>query len=97
MRQSIPSYLFALAVGHLTFEAIGPRTGVYAEPEIVAEAAWEFAQNEDVLAAGEALFGPYRWDRYDLLMIPPAFPYGGMENPRLTFLNASYVRRVAHL
>lgn len=92
MGQPIPSYLFAFAVGHLTFATIGPRTGVYAEPEIVSEAAWEFAQNEDVLTAGEALFGPYRWDRYDLLMIPPAFPYGGMENPRLTFLNASYVR-----
>lgn len=92
MGQSVPSYLFAFAVGHLAFREIGPRTGVYAEPEIVEEAAWEFAQNEDVLTAGEALFGPYRWDRYDLLMIPPAFPYGGMENPRLTFLNASYVR-----
>ena len=92
MPQPIPSYLFAFAVGNLTFQAVGPRTGIYAEPEIVHQAAWEFAENEDKLRAAEALFGPYLWDRYDLLIMPPAFPYGGMENPRLTFLNSVYVQ-----
>jgi leukotriene-A4 hydrolase len=92
MRQSIPSYLFSMAIGHLAFEGIGPRTGVYAEPELIHEAAWEFAQSEAYLEAGERLFGPYLWDRYDILLLPAVFPYGGMENPRLTFLNASYVR-----
>jgi aminopeptidase N len=91
MPQPIPSYLLAFAVGNLSFEAVGARTGIYAEPEILQEAAWEFAENEDRLRAGESLFGPYLWDRYDVLIMPPAFPYGGMENPRLTFLNSTYV------
>lgn len=92
MPQPIPSYLFAFAVGNLEFQTIGPRTGVYAEPEIVHDAAWEFDENEDKLRAGESLFGPYLWDRYDVLVMPPAFPYGGMENPRLTFFNSAYVQ-----
>jgi aminopeptidase N len=92
MPQPIPSYLFAFAIGNLAFQTVGPRTGIYAEPEIVAAAAWEFAGNEDQLRAAEGLFGPYQWDRYDVLVMPPAFPYGGMENPRLTFLNSAYVQ-----
>jgi leukotriene-A4 hydrolase len=92
MPQPIPSYLLAFALGDLAFESVGPRTGIYAEPEILQQAAWEFAGNEDRLRAGEALFGPYLWDRYDVLVMPPAFPYGGMENPRLTFLNSVYVQ-----
>jgi len=92
MPQPIPSYLFAFAVGNLAFEAIGPRTGIYAEPETIQAAAWEFAENEDRLRSAEALFGPYLWERYDVLIMPPAFPYGGMENPRLTFLNSAYVQ-----
>ena len=91
MRQPIPSYLFAFAVGRLAFQTLGPRTGVWAEPPTLPAAAWEFAENEAKLEAGEGLFGPYLWDRYDLLIMPPAFPYGGMENPRLTFLNGCYV------
>lgn len=91
MPEPIPSYLFAFAVGNLSFQALGPRTGLYAEPEILEAAAWEFAENEDKVRAAEELFGPYLWDRYDLLLLPPAFPYGGMENPRLTFLNSCYV------
>jgi aminopeptidase N len=84
--QAIPSYLLALAVGELEFRQLGPRTGVYAEPALLEAAAWEFAENEARLSAAEALFGPYAWDRYDLLVMPPSFPINGMENPRLTFI-----------
>ena len=85
MPEAIPSYLIALAVGDLSFESIGRRTGVYAEPSVTASAAREFADTERMMEAAERLFGPYRWGRYDLLVLPPSFPYGGMENPRLTF------------
>ncbi|MGE5248736.1 MAG: M1 family metallopeptidase [Bacteroidota bacterium] len=86
MPQPIPSYLFALAVGDLRFKELGPRTGVYAEPSVLEAAAWEFAENERKVEEAERLFGPYLWDRYDLLIMPPSFPYGGMENPRLSFI-----------
>ena len=85
MPQRIPSYLLALAVGDLEFRAMGERTGVFAEPSVVEKAAWEFAETEDMMVAVEALYGPYLWGRYDILVLPPAFPFGGMENPRLTF------------
>jgi aminopeptidase N len=85
MTQPIPSYLMALAVGDLEFKPLGRRTGVYAEPPVVARAAAEFADLEELLAACEKLYGPYRWERYDVLVMPPSFPFGGMENPRLTF------------
>lgn len=85
MTEPIPSYLIALAVGDLQFKAVGPRTGVYAEPPVVSKAAAEFADLEDMLTACERLYGPYRWGRYDVLVMPPSFPFGGMENPRLTF------------
>lgn len=85
MDQPIPAYLMALAVGNLEFEDIGERTGVYAEPEVIEKAANEFAEVEDMVSVAEALYGPYRWERYDLLVLPPSFPFGGMENPRLTF------------
>ena len=85
MPQAIPSYLIALAVGDLQFQEISPRAGVYAEPSVVAEAAAEFSDIEAMMAAAEKLYGPYRWERYDILVLPPSFPYGGMENPRLTF------------
>lgn len=85
MPQAIPSYLIALAVGDLEFRAVGDRTGVWAEPSVVEKAAWEFADMETMLQAAESLFGPYRWGRYDVLVLPPSFPFGGMENPRLTF------------
>jgi leukotriene-A4 hydrolase len=91
MPQPIPSYLFALAVGDLDFKAIGPRTGVYAEPEIVEAAAWEFGENERKLELAEGLLGPYLWGRYDVLVMPPSFPFGGMENPRLTFMNPTTI------
>jgi aminopeptidase N len=86
MPQPIPSYLLALAVGNLEFRAMSKRTGVYAEPEVIEKAAWEFADTEEIMIAAEGLYGPYRWGRYDILVLPPSFPYGGMENPRLTFI-----------
>ena len=91
MPQPIPAYLFALAVGNLDFRELGPRTGIYAEPELVEAAAWEFAENETRIIEAEKLLGPYLWERYDLLVLPPSFPYGGMENPRLTFLTPTAI------
>lgn len=103
MRQPIPSYLIALAAGDLAFAPLGPRAGVYAEPSVIDAAAAEFADTEAMMAATERLYGPYRWDRYDLLVLPPSFPFGGMENPRLTFAtptilagDRSLVSLVAH-
>lgn len=86
MPQPIPSYLLALAVGRLESRDLSPRARVWAEPELVEAAAWEFAGVEDMILKAEGLFGPYPWDRYDMLVLPPSFPYGGMENPRMTFL-----------
>ncbi len=85
MDQPIPSYLLALAAGNLQFQEISFRAGIYAEPSMVGKAAWEFADLEKMIAAAEALYGPYQWERYDVLVLPPSFPFGGMENPRLTF------------
>jgi leukotriene A-4 hydrolase/aminopeptidase len=85
MRQPIPSYLIALGVGDLRFRSLGPRTGVYAEPSVINLAARELSDTEKMVRATERLYGPYRWGRYDILVLPPSFPYGGMENPRLTF------------
>jgi leukotriene-A4 hydrolase len=85
MKQAIPSYLLALAVGDLEFRKIGPRAGIYAEPKLAARAAAEFSELEEMMRAAEGVYGPYRWGRYDVLVMPPSFPYGGMENPRLTF------------
>jgi leukotriene-A4 hydrolase len=91
MPQAIPSYLIALAVGDLEFKETGPRTGVYAEKPVVKGAAKEFADTESMIAAGEKLFGPYRWTRYDILVLPPSFPVGGMENPRLSFITPTVI------
>lgn len=85
MEQPIPAYLIALAVGDLAFRPLGARTGVYAEPGMVEKAAWEFADMERMLESAEELYGAYRWGRYDVIVLPPSFPFGGMENPRLTF------------
>lgn len=86
MPQPIPTYLIALAVGDLEGRDLSPRSRIWAEPATVGRAAWEFAGIEDMIVTAEALFGPYEWERYDMLVLPPSFPYGGMENPRLTFL-----------
>jgi len=91
MPQPIPSYLIALAVGDLKFKPMGKRTGVYAESEILSAAAAEFADTESMLEATEAKFGPYSWGRYDLLILPPSFPFGGMENPRLSFITPTVI------
>ena len=91
MPQTIPSYLIALAVGDLEFKETGPRTGVYAEKPVVRAAAKEFADTESMVAAAEKLFGPYRWTRYDILVLPPSFPVGGMENPRLSFITSTAI------
>lgn len=91
MEKPIPPYLIALAVGDLKYQPLGPRTGVWAEPSVLEAAAWEFADTEKMLAAAERLFGPYRWGRYDILVLPPSFPFGGMENARLTFATPTII------
>lgn len=85
MKQPISSYLLALAVGDVGFKSISNRSGVYAEPSLVEPSAWEFADLEKMIAGAEELYGNYRWDQYDVIVLPPSFPFGGMENPRLTF------------
>ena len=103
MTQPIPSYLVALAVGDLAFRPLSDRAGVFAEPSVVDVAAAEFEDTPSMIEATERLYGPYRWERYDLLVLPPSFPFGGMENPRLTFAtptilagDKSLVALVAH-
>src|SRR5687768_18518799 len=85
MTNRIPPYLIALAIGDIAFRPIGARTGVYAEPSVVDRAATEFAEVDHMIATAERLYGRYRWGRYDILVLPPSFPFGGMENPTLTF------------
>jgi aminopeptidase N len=89
MPQPIPSYLLAIAVGNLYFAPLGEDTGVYTEPELLDASVYEFANTQDMLDVAEKQFGPYQWGRYDLLVLPPSFPFGGMENPRLSFLTPS--------
>ena len=91
MPQKIPAYLLAIGIGEIDVRSLGKRSGVYAEPKRMAAAAYEFADTEKMIDAAEALFGPYRWGRYDMLVLPPSFPYGGMENPRLTFLTPTMI------
>jgi leukotriene-A4 hydrolase len=91
MKNPIPSYLLAIAVGDLEFRALDSRSGVYAEPQVIDKAAREFSDTPKMIAAAEELYGPYRWGRYDVLVLPPSFPYGGMENPRLTFLTPTII------
>jgi len=103
LTQPVPPYLIAIAVGDIAFRSLGPRTGVYTEPSMLDAAAHEFADLEKMVTVAEDLLGPYRWGRYDLLVLPPSFPFGGMENPRLTFAtptilagDRSLVSLVAH-
>jgi len=91
MPQPIPPYLLAIASGDLESRDISPRARVWAEPEMVGRAADEFAEVEQMIETAEQLFGPYEWDRYDMLVLPPAFPFGGMENPRMTFLTPTVI------
>jgi aminopeptidase N len=99
----IPSYLLAIAAGDLAAQETGPRSAVYAEPSVVGKAAHEFEDTEKMIQTAEQLYGPYRWGRYDILVLPPSFPYGGMENPNMTFAtptvlvgDKSLVSLVAH-
>jgi aminopeptidase N len=91
MPQPVPSYLLAIAIGELEVRNLGPRTAVYAEPARIEAAAFELADTEKMVAAAEALYGPYRWGGYDMLVLPPSFPIGGMENPRMTFLTPTMI------
>ncbi len=91
MPEPIPAYLFALVVGDLACRELGPRSAVFAEPSVVDRAAAELVDVERMIDAGEALAGPYRWGRFDMVIMPPAFPYGGMENPRLTFASPTLI------
>ena len=103
MEHPVAPYLIAIAAGDLAFRSLGPRTGVWTEPAMLDRVAYELADTERMVEAAEALYGPYRWGRYDMLVLPPSFPFGGMENPRLTFLtptliagDRSLVNTVAH-
>jgi len=91
MPQPIPPYLFAIAAGDLKSRDLSPRARVWAEPEMIDMAANEFGEVEQIIETAEKLFGPYEWERYDMLVLPPAFPYGGMENPRITFLTPTII------
>jgi leukotriene-A4 hydrolase len=91
MPQAIPSYLIAIAIGDLAFKPMSDRTGVWAEPSMVDAAAREFDDTEKMIVTTEKLYGPYRWGRYDILVLPPSFPFGGMENPRLTFATPTVI------
>ncbi|TKC00790.1 M1 family metallopeptidase [Pedobacter cryophilus] len=90
-KQAIPSYLMALAVGDITFKAIDNRTGVYAEPSMLEKVGYEFADMGKMVNTAEKLYGDYRWGRYDILVLPPSFPFGGMENPMLTFATPTVI------
>ena len=91
MDKPVAPYLIALAAGDLAFRELGPRTGVYAEPATIGAAAAELVDTEKMVSAAERLYGPYRWGRCDMIVLPPAFPYGGMENPTLTFLTPTFI------
>ena len=91
MEQPIPPYLVALAAGDLEFAAISDRTGVYAEPSVLEAAAYEFGEMEKMVAIAENLYGKYDWERFDVIVLPPSFPFGGMENPRLTFATPTII------
>ncbi|WP_434953327.1 M1 family metallopeptidase [Shewanella sp. HL-SH4] len=103
MDKPIPTHLLALAVGDLAFEATGPRSGIYTEPAMLASAVKEFEDTEAMIKVAESLLGPYAWQRYDMIVLPPSFPFGGMENPMLAFMtptliagDKSLVSTVAH-
>ncbi len=91
MPQPIPPYLLAVAAGDLDARDLSPRARVWAEREMVEKAEYEFGEVEQMIETAEQLFGPYEWDRYDMLVLPPAFPFGGMENPRMTFLTPTVI------
>lgn len=91
MDHPVAPYLIALAAGNIEFRELGPRTGVWAEPEMMDAAHAELTDTEAMVTAAEGLFGEYRWGRYDMIVLPPSFPYGGMENPVMTFLTPTFI------
>ena len=91
MTHPVAPYLIAIAAGDIAFRPLGPRTGVWTEPAMLERAAAELADTERMVEAAERLYGPYRWGRYDVIVLPPSFPYGGMENPTLTFLTPTFI------
>jgi aminopeptidase N len=91
MDKPVAPYLIAIAAGDLAFRELGPRTGVWSEPATLDAAAAELADTEKMVETAERLYGPYRWGRYDVIVLPPSFPYGGMENPTLTFLTPTFI------
>lgn len=91
MPQPVSSYLMALAVGDLKFKSLGPECGVFAEPSMIEKSAWEFADLHSMITSAEELYGKYAWGRYDVLVLPPSFPFGGMENPRITFATPTII------
>jgi len=91
MTNPIPTYLIALAVGDIAFKDLGGKTGVYAEPSMLDKSAFELADVKDMVVAAEELYGEYKWGRFDILILPPSFPFGGMENPKLTFATPTII------
>jgi aminopeptidase N len=91
MTQPIPCYLIALAVGDIAYKNIGENTGVYSEPAMIEEVAYEFADLQKMVDAAEDLYGDYLWETYDVIVLPYSFPFGGMENPRLTFATPTLI------
>lgn len=91
MDKPVPPYLIAIAAGDIDFQSVGPRTGVWAEPSVLPRAAAEVGDTESMVVEAEKLYGAYRWGRYDMIVLPPSFPYGGMENPVMTFLTPTFI------
>ncbi|MGI8705298.1 MAG: M1 family metallopeptidase [Sphingomicrobium sp.] len=91
MSNPVAPYLIAIAVGDLAFEPVGPRSGVWTEPVMIEASAAELADTEKMIDVAQEMFGPYEWGRYDMLVLPPSFPFGGMENPNLTFLTPTFI------
>ena len=87
----IPSYLIAIAAGAIEQRVITDRIKVYGEKEIVDKAAGEFEDIENLIQAAESYLFPYEWGEYNILVMPPSFPYGAMENPTLTFSMPSII------
>lgn len=91
MMHAIPAYLIAIAVGNIEYRSLGKNCGVYSEPELIEAAAYEFTDLPKMISTAEKLFGDYRWGQYDVIVLPYSFPFGGMENPRLTFANPTLI------
>lgn len=91
MPQAIPSYLMAITIGNFEYRSLGKDCGVYAEPEMIEKSAWEFVDLEKMINSAGELYGPYAWGKYDVIVLPPSFPFGGMENPRLTFATPTII------